>query len=427
MMKDSSTLKYIFQVKFSLIAKALAILLYFISTFFILKVLSVHDYGFWATLIPLSSWLLMFDFGVLNSIKNNLIGHIARGDINSYRKEFDYAAGTMLRLTSRILLFGLIVIAVLYFYISSYYLLCLSVFLFFSTLNIGLSLVKQLYHSKQESAYLECEPVFIYLGICISSVVIVFFDSENNLLVLISIFGLLTIGLKIFLYLFFFYRHPELKIRRFNYLSNDYRYKGTAFHFFILQLSALILNGSDRLIISNFIGLEYTAEYDVIYRFASVFLMIHAVLNAPLWPIYGREYQDGNRAWIIKKYNQMSFIVVFFGGVFMITSFFIPHIAILIFGGKVAIEADSWITSVLLSANIVILCWCNNSATIVNSISKIKYQVYCIGMGAIFNIPFSIVLASGYGVNGVIISTILCLMPWAIIGHVQVKKEFSSV
>jgi Na+-driven multidrug efflux pump len=60
----------------------------------------------------------------------------------------------------------------------------------------------------------------------------------------------------------------------------------------------------------------------------------------------------------------------------------------------------------------------------VNGVGKIKLQTIVAVMGGIFNIPLSILFAKylGMGSAGVMIGTILCVAPAAIITPLQYRK-----
>lgn len=60
----------------------------------------------------------------------------------------------------------------------------------------------------------------------------------------------------------------------------------------------------------------------------------------------------------------------------------------------------------------------------INGLGKVRIQMYTLGGAAILNIPLSIVLVkyTPLGVEGVIIATILCVIPHAIICPMQYSK-----
>jgi Na+-driven multidrug efflux pump len=64
----------------------------------------------------------------------------------------------------------------------------------------------------------------------------------------------------------------------------------------------------------------------------------------------------------------------------------------------------------------------------VNGIGKVKLQMYSILLTSIINIPLSVFLAKniGLGVSGVIVATIICILPHAIICPIQFKKIINN-
>ncbi|MGK0701211.1 hypothetical protein ACR3I8_17565 [Priestia flexa] len=68
-------------------------------------------------------------------------------------------------------------------------------------------------------------------------------------------------------------------------------------------------------------------------------------------------------------------------------------------------------------------------AYFLNGINKINGQLITVGLGAIFNIPLSIYFAKhlGFGAIGVVMATIICLLPFAIVGPIISKIEIKKI
>src|SRR5690606_9938400 len=74
------------QIRWSFIFKALAFIAYFYSISIQLDILGAEMYGIWATLLSIITWMVFFDFGVGNGIKNHLTTAFARNNIQQARK-----------------------------------------------------------------------------------------------------------------------------------------------------------------------------------------------------------------------------------------------------------------------------------------------------------------------------------------------------
>jgi len=70
---------------------------------------------------------------------------------------------------------------------------------------------------------------------------------------------------------------------------------------------------------------------------------------------------------------------------------------------------------------VAILCAYSPFIFFMNGISKIRLQMYSFAIGAIINIPLSILLVkyTSLGVEGVMVATILCIFPNVILAPMQ--------
>ena len=72
------SLNFIKQVKVSFLFKFLSILISFLLVRFLLKYLDIADYGLWAVILSFLHWIVFFDLGIANGVKNKLAESLSK-------------------------------------------------------------------------------------------------------------------------------------------------------------------------------------------------------------------------------------------------------------------------------------------------------------------------------------------------------------
>ncbi len=76
------TKNYLKQIKGSVLFKLGAILAGFIAMPIMIKYLGMEMFGIWATMLTLISWIMLFDLGIGNGLKNKVSESLAKNDTN---------------------------------------------------------------------------------------------------------------------------------------------------------------------------------------------------------------------------------------------------------------------------------------------------------------------------------------------------------
>ena len=85
-MSNTRTINYKKQVSYSFVYKILSVFFSFLIVRFMLQYLGIELYGVWSVLLVLISWIIFFDFGIANGIKNKVSQSLANDDILSARQ-----------------------------------------------------------------------------------------------------------------------------------------------------------------------------------------------------------------------------------------------------------------------------------------------------------------------------------------------------
>ena len=80
------SLNLIQQLKRSFLFKFFSIVLSFLLVRFLLKYLEIEDYGLWAVVLSFLHWIIFFDLGIANGVKNKLAEALSNDQVEEARK-----------------------------------------------------------------------------------------------------------------------------------------------------------------------------------------------------------------------------------------------------------------------------------------------------------------------------------------------------
>lgn len=406
-----------------------AIVATFLAMPIMIKYLGVEQFGIWSTMLTLITWVMLFDLGIGNGLKNKISESLALDNPEQALRYISTAYGlvgfisfalfTMFLLSSNWLPWQTI------FNTRSiseedlkYGVITLSFFIFF---NFWISLVNQIYHGLQKSSV-------VVLGQFVSNIsalILVFLLyqlTESSMLFMVWAYGVSLVLANIALTFFLFKSHRKLTptIKKFDSKKIS-PLLSLGIKFFIIQLAALVIFMTDKLLITQLLGPEHVTPYEVLFKLFSVFAIIQSLLLAPLWPAYSDAYQSGDLDWIranIKK--QIKIVMVLSTGAFFLAG-----------GGGMIVKlwvGDEIVASPILyylfALSMVFSLWSNVFAYFVNATNQLDVQLYTSIIAAIINIPLSIIFVTKLGLDlkGIIIATILSLSIFALFGPIQVFR-----
>jgi O-antigen/teichoic acid export membrane protein len=189
----------------------------------------------------------------------------------------------------------------------------------------------------------------------------------------------------------------------------------------------MVILMTDRFILLQLTSPEEVTRYDVIYRFFNLLLVLHTLINAPLWAIYTEAYEKKDFVWIEKTMRNL----IGLSGAYILV------LGAMVLFGDVAIRI--WLGKGdlgLTTGNylfMALLIWFSIVHSILayftNGISKTNLQLATSLIGAVINIPLSILFVNTFsmGLNGVILATIISLSLFCFTGPFQVIQVIRSM
>lgn len=408
------TASYFRQIRGSVLFKILAIAASFIVVPLAIGYAGQARFGVWVTMYSILSWIVFFDLGLGNGLRNRVAAALAAEDRAAAARLIGtgYASVAAIALGAYALLFA-----------ASQAISWQAVFnttsiteseLRTSVIVVGLliclnfvfALVNQLLHATQQTSV----TVFSQMLFNVLALVLLFGADRwlaPSLLGLASAYALALFGASMIITIFFFSRRPDLIPSFRNFRLADVRsLTSLGAQFFIIQIAVLVLFTTDKIIIAQLLGPESVAGYEVVLKLFSVILVGSSIMLAPLWSSYTNALAQEDTNWVVAVVRRSNLIVPVAALACIPLVLFGPRIVDLWIGAEMAIPAGLFLT---MAVFVVVRTWCDLYAHFLNGAGAIRVQMYIAVIQAVINIPLSIYLGSLFGVSGVLTASIVSL------------------
>lgn len=392
--------------------------------------LDTNNYGIWLTLSSFIGWFSFFDIGLGNGLRNKFTESRAQGDLSLAQA---YVSSAYFTIGS--ICFGLIVLfTAANFFIDwtvvfntgpglreELSILMPVVFTFFC-LQLVVKLITTIYTADQHHS-IQGTINFITQAVSLAAVWMLTRTTNSTLLVFGIVYSALPILLLVIFNLLAFSRtykaiRPRFSLWKKAYVKDIF---GLGMLFFLIQTSGIILYSTDNFIISSLFSPAEVVPYSLAYKYLSIITMLFSIISAPYWSGITDAYYKNDSGWITTSMRSLNRLVVLFS---------------LILAGMVLLSGvfyDFWVgpgISIPFSLTLLMGVFFLFSLIItpytlfLNGTGKIRIQAFQSIGAALLNIPLSIVLAKycHLGVEGVILSTVLCFIPGMVLGPVQYRK-----
>ena len=422
------THNYLRQLKGAIFYRAVAMAASFLIIPLAIGYLGQEQFGVWSTLLTVISWVIFFDLGIGNGLRNKVAESLAR---HNHAEATQYiASGYTLVGLIALVLWGLVTA-------STYFVPWQTVFntqaipestlaevvriaTLFIMLNFWVGLISALLGAVQKTSQ-------IALGQMISSILslaltyVLSKTTEASIRNLALAYGGSLLSANVLLTLWFYKAHPELRPRVQLQKQHTRPLLTEGLQFFTIQLAVLVLFTTDKMLITQLFGPEHVTAYDVVFKLFSVITFAHGLISAPLWSAYTDAYHRHDLAWIKNMLRKQMLV---FGGVVaavcVLSLLAKPVIGIWI-GFDLGLQTP---LIVAMGVFVAVSTWNNVYAMFVNGIGMIRLQVYTAVLAMIVNIPLSVFFAkhTRLGVSGIVVGTICSLLFSALALPLQVRQ-----
>jgi len=391
--------------------------------------LNQTKYGIWLTLTSIIAWLNFFDIGLGNGLRNKLGEALAQ-------KNYPLAKGYV----STTYAFMVIIVLIL--------------FIAFLSLNVLIDWNKVLNVSSLIDEDIGNLALIVFFFFCfrfVFGLLLVVLNADQklsisglidfltNLLSVILVYAvsktvtnsLFTLGL--FLSIapvivlvaasFWLYNKKYKQIRP-SFKHVNFKLTGgltsLSFQFFILQIVVLLIFFSNNIIIAQLLSPLKVSEYNIVYKYFNVITTISILILNPFWSAATNAYFNEDFEWLRKSSRKIVkvWILITFVSVLMI--FLSQYVYSWWLQDQIQI---SFTTSLLMGIYVIVLSWSNSFIYLINGIGKIQLQLYIFTIMGILVVPMSyfFIKKLHMGIEGSILSTLICLIPAAILIPIQFR------
>jgi O-antigen/teichoic acid export membrane protein len=178
---------------------------------------------------------------------------------------------------------------------------------------------------------------------------------------------------------------------------------GLGIKFFVIQIAAIILFSTSNIIITQILGPEQVAIYNIAFNYFQVPVLIYSIIMTPIWSAVTDAYIRKDFVWLkstLSKLNKFSW--AFFVGIVLML-FSSPYIYSYWVGQNISVP---FIVSATMAMYAIINVFLSPYTQYINGIGKLYLSTRLVVFTLIFYIPLAILLAkSPLQLAGVMMAT----------------------
>ncbi len=409
--------------------KGMSILIGFLLVPLTLDYLSEEVYGIWLTLASIITWFHLFDIGLGYGLRNKLAEALADNDRLKARSLVSSTYFLIILISAILLILFLVINPFINWAlilnidpnrINNLGLVALVTFSFFC-ITFVLKLIHSIFLADQRPAYVGFFDLIANV-LSLAIILILVRYTEGNLLFLAVAMGITPVLVLFFCSFYFFSRQygdiaPSLHFvnrKHFGILSS------LGFKFFLVGITGLVIFSTDSLIITQIFGPGEVPAYHVAFKYFGLITSVFTIVGMPFWSAYTDAHTRGDQTWILstnKKLKQL-WVGLFFVALLMLGlagwfyHIWVPDITV------------PFLLSACMCLYVLALAWGNIFVMYVNGVGKVKLQVWVSVIGAIINIPLSILFGKYFqmGTAGIILASTICIAYGPLLAPIQFNK-----
>ena len=402
--------------KYSLIIKIIDYFLAFIKGPLLLACLGNTKYGIYASTLSIISWMYYFDFGIGSGMRNKVTECVTNKDMEAAQSNIS-TAYVLVSLISAVLVSLVLVFikfvdseVLLNAYIPDEDLnLIIAIAFVLAGLNFIFSLSSNILYAIQEVALVNA--LGILANVITLIMLLIFRGRGIHLILCIVVVDGVSQLIKNLVALYYI----QSKDRKLTFDKRyvDFSYSegilGFGIQIFIMQLSALVLNSTDNILIMKFFAPSEVTPYSFSYKYFSIINAFFVAATGPLWTAYTTAYTQKNVTYIKKTLKRaLMFYSLVLVGILFALFIFKPFM-------KFYLQQELYYQPglpELMALYFAILIFSHNFSAFVHGISKVKYTTIACLISTVVNIPLSIIFAVNclMRINGILLGSIVCLI-----------------
>ncbi|MBI5006902.1 MAG: oligosaccharide flippase family protein [Nitrosomonadales bacterium] len=421
------TSNYLRQISGAVAYKAVAVVASFITIPLMIGYIGQEQFGVWSTLLAVMSWIVFFDLGVGNGLRNSVAETLAKGQQPEAARYIasGYSLVGLMALSLWVLVFlgSWLINWQLVFNTQAIpeatLRLTVQIAVSFIVFNFWVGLIGALLGAVQRTSLIALGQLISNV-LALALVVALTQTTDASISYLATAYGCSLVTANVLLSIWFYRQYPELRPTPCLDKQHIQPLLAVGMQFFVIQIAVLVIFTTDKMLITQLFGPMYVTQYEVVFKLFSLITFAHTMITAPLWSAYTDAYHRGDNAWIG---NMLRKQIMVFGGV-AIAVLAMVFLARPVIGLWIGPELEVSFPLVLaLGLLVMISTWNNIFAMFVNGIGKIRVQLYTAVIAMAINIPLALLFTKylGMGLSGIVLATCASLLLAAVALPVQVR------
>ena len=382
-------------------------------------------YGVWLTIISILNWVITFDLGIGNGLRNRLVDALINNDSP---KQKTYISSAYL-LLSAVAFVMLISLCVIFRFIDWNYVLnidpsivnqsvlyiAIIIALFGLAAHFVLKLVVSILYALKDTAMGSVVTLFINLLIIVYSSIFSVEDPSRAIVdIAIAYACTMVVPLVIVTIIVF-----NSKLKGANPSVKYYDHKiaksilSLGGHFFAVQLLLLIINSTNEFIITRIDGPEAVVTYNIYFRLFSAIIALYSVIMNPVWSSISECYSVKDFEGILWRRKTIYRIAAIFSIFCFVLSLLLQiFVDVLYKSSNVIVNYRISISFAVFSS---LMIFVNATSCVENGINDLKPQILGNFVAAALKIP--LVFALGFFINSwdVVVYTNVLIMAISLI------------
>lgn len=382
--------------------------------------------GVWFTILSILAWMLNFDMGIGNGVRNKLVKTFGDGNIEESKRYISSAYITLSAVGIVLLVVGSIAVRFLPWNkilgisntIIDYKTLITAIRIVFASILIQfvLRLITSITYALQRSF------VSSLLNLCTNVILLLYvtaanYSGRNGSIVAMATVYMIAVNLPLVIATLIIFATklksmiPNVDFFSMRHAKDTLKLGGI---FLYLQLVALLMNNTANFMISSLLGSDQVVEYQLYYKVFYLMTTIVAIAITPMWSAITKAMVEKRYQWLRKSLYFMLGLVVF---IFVIQFALVPFLQIIfnIWLGNNTRNVN-YITGVVFAIYGSLFTWQMICCYISNGLNKLKIQTIFLTVGVLISFTCSYILSRIWGhYLAITVGMILGFLPFCIV------------
>jgi O-antigen/teichoic acid export membrane protein len=422
------------QSSIGLVAKLGAIAATFASMPLLLRLLGEQELGAWLVLLSIFQWITMFDLGISAGARNEVARAVALKD--ELRARQAITTGWLYVVIVSLTLFavgaGFLLLTPLAKWLEHRVFngvditVTLWLMLGGACITFALNFIQSAYAAIEKPSAFSIFSFLVSFGflmlLLLASVLAI-----NDMVSIAFMYVVAMISGNVYLIIRFRLLFPHYMPER---LSFNYALSGVIVQFgvrlFIIQLAALLIFTTSRLLASAWLGPESVVVYDAGSKVFAIVTIVHTVLMTTVWSSFTQALERREIEWVRRTLRHLKVLMLPLIAGCAILAFASPGLVRLWLGDGQVGQLSFY---TILAITTVLSCWSNIFAYMLNAVGDTRLQLVSSIAAAAINLPatYYFTLTLDMGLVGIVLGTLVSVLPFSILGPYAVKKSLRSL